>query len=227
MRGTADLRRRILNRTARIVVIGQGYVGRVARLRRRRGRIQRHGRRRREPSGRGAAEGRMVVAGVDESLARSAFATGRLAFSTSAEAVAQSHLVFVCVPDPAARRDARPLLRRARLRRRRRAAGSRDARGPRVHDLPGHHRGVGQAAARDVGADGRAGLPAGLLAGADRPRQRGVRLPRRAPRRGRIERRVHGRRGPASTSSSSTRSWPCRRAAPRSSRSCWRTRSAT
>ncbi len=27
MRGTADLRRRILNRTARIAVIGQGYVG--------------------------------------------------------------------------------------------------------------------------------------------------------------------------------------------------------
>ena len=84
MRSTANLRRRILNRTARIVVIGQGYVGvslacvaadagfsvtgvdvdarRIAEL----------------------AEGRMVVAGVDKSLARSAFATGRLAFSTSA-----------------------------------------------------------------------------------------------------------------------------------------------
>jgi UDP-N-acetyl-D-glucosamine dehydrogenase len=46
------------------------------------------------------SEGRMVVAGVDASLARSAFATGRLTFSTSAEAVAQSHLVFICVPTP-------------------------------------------------------------------------------------------------------------------------------
>jgi UDP-N-acetyl-D-glucosamine dehydrogenase len=100
MRSTADLRRRILNRTARIVVIGQGYVGvslacvaaeagfsvtgidvdarRIAEL----------------------ADGRMVVAGVDTDLARSAFATGRLAFSASAEAVAESHLVFVCVPTP-------------------------------------------------------------------------------------------------------------------------------
>jgi len=100
VRQTADLRRRILNRTARVTVIGQGYVGlslacvaaeagfcvtgvdvdshRVA----------------------GLAEGRTVVPGVDDDLVRSAFATGRLAFSSSAETVAGSHLVFVCVPTP-------------------------------------------------------------------------------------------------------------------------------
>ena len=109
----AVFRRRILNRTARI--IGQGYVGvslacvaaeagfnvtgvdaldarRVAEL----------------------AEGRMVVAGVNQGLARSAYATGRLTFSSSVEAVSEGHLVFVCVPDAIARRDARPPVRRER-----------------------------------------------------------------------------------------------------------------
>jgi UDP-N-acetyl-D-glucosamine dehydrogenase len=100
MRLTADLRRRILNRTARISVIGQGYVGlslacaaaedgfpvtgidsdatRVAAL----------------------AEERLVVPGVGEDVARSAFATDRLSFSSSFTAVAESQLVFVCVPTP-------------------------------------------------------------------------------------------------------------------------------
>ena len=100
MRATADLRRRILNRTARIAVIGQGYVGlslacavaeagfrvtgvdvdarRVAAL----------------------GEGRPAVAGVDEKTVRQAFTSGLLDFTTSIEVVGQSHLVFVCVPTP-------------------------------------------------------------------------------------------------------------------------------
>jgi UDP-N-acetyl-D-glucosamine dehydrogenase len=100
MRATADLRRRILNRTARIAVIGQGYVGlslacavaeagfrvtgvdvdarRVAAL----------------------GEGRPAVAGVDEKTVRQAFSSGLLDFTTSIDVVGQSHLVFVCVPTP-------------------------------------------------------------------------------------------------------------------------------
>ena len=100
MRGTADLRRRILNRTARIAVVGQGYVGlslacvgaeagfevtgididarRVAEL----------------------SEGRAVVAGVDEEAFRSAYLTGRLTFDVTAAPIARSHLIFVCVPTP-------------------------------------------------------------------------------------------------------------------------------
>jgi UDP-N-acetyl-D-glucosamine dehydrogenase len=100
MRATADLRRRILNRRGRVTVVGQGYVGlslacaaadagfdvtgvdvdarRVAML----------------------ANGLPAVAGVDEQIVRSAFATGRLAFSTSFESAAQSNLLFVCVPTP-------------------------------------------------------------------------------------------------------------------------------
>jgi UDP-N-acetyl-D-glucosamine dehydrogenase len=100
MRGTAELRRRILNRTARITVIGQGYVGlslacaaadagfhvtgvdvdpqRIADL----------------------AEGRAAVAGVDEAAVTRAFASDLLRFSTSADPVTESHLIFVCVPTP-------------------------------------------------------------------------------------------------------------------------------
>jgi nucleotide sugar dehydrogenase len=100
MRGTADLRRRILNRTARIAVVGQGYVGlslacaaaeagfRVTGIdidARRVGNL---------------AGGLAVVPGVDPEVFRSAFATGRLAFATSADAVADSGLVFICVPTP-------------------------------------------------------------------------------------------------------------------------------
>ena len=100
MRSTADLRRRILNRTARVAVVGQGYVGlslacaaadagfcvtgidvdttRVAALR----------------------DGTMAVAGVDDDVFRAAFDGGKLDFTTSMEIVAQSQLVFVCVPTP-------------------------------------------------------------------------------------------------------------------------------
>ena len=200
----------------------------VARVRRRRGRIQRDGRRRRRPSRRGARrrpDGRRRCRRAG--LARSAFATGRLAFSTSAEAVAESSPGVRLRADAAARRDARPLVHRACLRGRRRAAGSRIARGARVDDVSGHHRRAGQAAARDVGAHGRARLPAGVLAGADRPRQRGVHVPRGAARGRWDERRSPRASRSCSTSSSSTRSWPCRPAARPSSRSCWRTRSAT
>ena len=89
MRATADLRRRILNRTARIAVIGQGYVGlslacaaadagfRVTGVDVDARRIE------------ALAEGQAVVAGVDEQTMTAAFASGRLDFTTSAEVVAR------------------------------------------------------------------------------------------------------------------------------------------
>jgi nucleotide sugar dehydrogenase len=100
MRSTAELRRRILTKTANIAVIGQGYVGlslacaaaevgfrvfgvdtdpqRVAALQ--------HG----EP----------VVPGVPEDVFASGFATARLAFSTDAAPIRDAQLVCICVPTP-------------------------------------------------------------------------------------------------------------------------------
>ena len=46
------------------------------------------------------AGGRAAVAGVDEDSVKRAFASELLRFSTSADAVADSHLVFICVPTP-------------------------------------------------------------------------------------------------------------------------------
>jgi UDP-N-acetyl-D-glucosamine dehydrogenase len=46
------------------------------------------------------SSGRAAVAGVDPEVFRSASLTGMLAFSTSPLAVAESNLVFVCVPTP-------------------------------------------------------------------------------------------------------------------------------
>ena len=99
MKGTAALRRRILARRARLAVLGQGYVGlslacaaaeagfevegidvdaaRVASLR-----------------------DRTAVPGVNEAAFRSAADTGRITFSTDAEGIARSELVFICVPTP-------------------------------------------------------------------------------------------------------------------------------
>ena len=99
MKGTAVLRRQILARSARIAVLGQGYVGLSLAC--------------------AAAEAGFPVAGVDvdhrraaalragetvpgvaPEVVRSAVATGRLAFTTDAGAVADARLVFICVPTP-------------------------------------------------------------------------------------------------------------------------------
>ena len=126
MKGTAALRRQILARSARIAVLGQGYVGLSLAC--------------------AAAEAGFPVAGVDvdqrraaalragetvpgvaPEVVRSAVATGRLAFTTDAGAVADARLVFICVPDAAARRR-RPTSRSSTARPRASAAHLRRAR---------------------------------------------------------------------------------------------------
>ncbi len=99
MRGTADLRRRILNRTARIAVIGQGYVGLSLTCAAAEAGFAVTGIDTDAVRVKELAEGQ-PVAGVDEQVMRAALLTDRVTFSTSAEAVAQSHLVFICVPTP-------------------------------------------------------------------------------------------------------------------------------
>jgi UDP-N-acetyl-D-glucosamine dehydrogenase len=100
MKGTATLRRLVLARRARIVVMGQGYVGlslacaaadagfRVVGVDTDAERVG--------PLGRGE----LTVAGVPEAIFREAVATGRLSFSTDVAAVGEADLVFLCLPTP-------------------------------------------------------------------------------------------------------------------------------
>ena len=100
MRTTASLRRRILARDARVAVVGQGYVGlsracaaaeagfgvtgidtdpaRVAAL----------------------SAGELCVPGVDEGAFARGVATGRLAFATGGQTLADADVVCICVPTP-------------------------------------------------------------------------------------------------------------------------------
>src|SRR2546427_486941 len=95
----ADLRRRILARTARIAVVGQGYVGLSLACAAAEAGFSVTGIDVDPQRVSGLAEGRPVVAGVDEQVVRSGLATGRLEVSTSAPP-AESHLVLICVPTP-------------------------------------------------------------------------------------------------------------------------------
>src|SRR5688572_2347199 len=98
MKSTALLRRRILSRRATISVIGQGYVGLSVAC--------------------AAAEvgftvtgidvdasrvedlqtGVLSVPGVNEAAFRAGVATGRVSFTTEADAVESSDIILICVP---------------------------------------------------------------------------------------------------------------------------------
>ena len=99
MKGTAALRRQILARSARIAVLGQGYVGlSLACVAAEAGF---------PVTGIDIDEGRVnalraggTVAGVAQDAAWAAVTTGRLVFTSDASAVAAAGLVFICVPTP-------------------------------------------------------------------------------------------------------------------------------
>jgi UDP-N-acetyl-D-glucosamine dehydrogenase len=100
LKGTARLRRRILNREARIAVVGQGYVGvslacaaagegfgvvgvdvdpaRVGELRR----------------------GQLTVSGVAPDLFRDGVASGRMRFTTAVDVASDADVILICVPTP-------------------------------------------------------------------------------------------------------------------------------
>ncbi len=96
----ASLRRRLDNRSARVCVIGQGYVGlslaaaaavegfSVTGVDVDEGRIA------------ALAEGELVVPGVEEGLFLQAAESGRLAFAAGHEAVSSADVVVICVPTP-------------------------------------------------------------------------------------------------------------------------------
>ena len=223
MRGPANLRRRIFNRTARVVVIGQGYVGLSLAC--------------------AAAEAGFSVTGIDidpgasttsparrrgrrrRAAVRSAVATGRLSFSASADAIAGSSWS-------------------SSASRRRCGTGPRSSpsmapvRTVAIHLMAGSlvvlesttYPGTTEQRVRPLLET--SGMAAGrdfLLAySPERIDPGNTEFTFRE-----VPRVVGGMNAEAtgvaasSTSNWSTRSWPCRRAAPPSWRSCWRTHSAT
>jgi len=100
MKATAELRRRILGRRASITVIGQGYVGLSLACAAAEAGFVVTGVDIDERRIAGLADGAALVPGVSEDLVLDAVSSGRLAFATTADAVASADLVFICVPTP-------------------------------------------------------------------------------------------------------------------------------
>jgi UDP-N-acetyl-D-glucosamine dehydrogenase len=100
VKGTAALRRRILNRDAVVGVVGQGYVGvslacasadagfPVVGADIEGDRIE------------GLARGDLVVPGVAEDLFQRGVASGRLRFTTETSALGECEIALICVPTP-------------------------------------------------------------------------------------------------------------------------------
>jgi UDP-N-acetyl-D-glucosamine dehydrogenase len=100
VRATSTLRRRLLARDAGVAIVGQGYVGlslacaaaeagfTVTGIDVAADRIA------------GLAAGELCVPGVDENAFRRGVATGRLRFMSTAEAIATSEVICICVPTP-------------------------------------------------------------------------------------------------------------------------------
>jgi UDP-N-acetyl-D-glucosamine dehydrogenase len=99
MKGTAALRRQILARSARIAVLGQGYVGLSLGCAAADAGFQVTGIDVDERRVRVLQEGG-TVAGVAAEMTRAAATSGRLAFTTDSTAIADARLVFLCVPTP-------------------------------------------------------------------------------------------------------------------------------
>ena len=169
MKGTAALRRQILARSARIAVLGQGYVGlSLACV---------------------AAEAGFPVTGIDIDKGRvDALRAGGTVAGVAQDAarppsdwpaVFTSDASAVAAPawfSSACRRrcaTAAPTCRSSTGGRERRSApAARGPRGPRVDDLPGHHRGaVAPRSSRGPGLAAGRGLLPRVLARAHRPRQ--------------------------------------------------------
>jgi UDP-N-acetyl-D-glucosamine dehydrogenase len=100
MKSTAQLRRRILSRNAKISVVGQGYVGlslasaageagfQVTGIDVDRGRVD------------DLRAGTLTVPGVQEAAFRAGMDTGKMSFDFQHDAVASSDIVLICVPTP-------------------------------------------------------------------------------------------------------------------------------
>lgn len=100
MKGTANLRRRILSRRATVGVVGQGYVGVTLACASAEEGFTVVGVDLDEPRIEALASGKPAVPGVDEKLFRAGVNTGRVRFTTDAGALQQSEIILICVPTP-------------------------------------------------------------------------------------------------------------------------------
>ncbi|MEO7429852.1 MAG: nucleotide sugar dehydrogenase [Acidimicrobiales bacterium] len=96
----AQLRRRIADRSARVVVIGQGYVGLSVAAAAARAGLPTIGVDLDDARIEHLRGGGQPVAGVDEALVSAARATGNLTFSSSMSVVGDADVVLICVPTP-------------------------------------------------------------------------------------------------------------------------------
>ena len=161
-----------------LVVLGLGYVGLpLAQEATRAGLTVRRPRRQRAPRSTGLNAGQLARRRPDRRRRRRD--AGRRASGPTTDAVGarrRATTAVICVPTPLGA-EGGPDLRRGRSARPSAVAEHlrpRHAGRARVHDLPGHdRRGRPPAARGAVRAGRRRGLPPGVLAGADRPGQRG------------------------------------------------------
>jgi UDP-N-acetyl-D-glucosamine dehydrogenase len=100
MKNTAQLRRRILTGKSSVSVVGQGYVGLSLACAAAEAGFQVTGIDVDGVRVQDLADGRLSVPGVSETSFARGIDTGRLAFSTEFEPVAESDIICVCVPTP-------------------------------------------------------------------------------------------------------------------------------
>jgi UDP-N-acetyl-D-glucosamine dehydrogenase len=100
MRSTSTLRRRLLNRDARVVVVGQGYVGLSLACAAAEAGFEVTGIDVDADRVDALAGGRLVVPGVEEATFGGGVASGRLRFTADPAALAAGDVICICVPTP-------------------------------------------------------------------------------------------------------------------------------
>ena len=100
MKSTAQLRRRILSRRATIAVVGQGYVGLSLACAAAEVGFQVTGVDTDAARVDDLRDGVLSVPGVNEAAFHAGIATGKITFTTEADAIENSDIIFICVPTP-------------------------------------------------------------------------------------------------------------------------------
>jgi UDP-N-acetyl-D-glucosamine dehydrogenase len=100
MKTTPELLTRLADRTARVCVVGQGYVGLSVAAGSAEVGMRAYGVDRDQERITALQAGRNVVPGVDDTLFATAVASGRLTFGTDLAVASESDVVLLCVPTP-------------------------------------------------------------------------------------------------------------------------------